>query len=53
MSKELFVPLTVSYCAKEMIRCVKKWKEFSCIISRFVKKKYSNTFTLIIDEKNT
>ena len=33
MSKELSIPPIASFCAKAMIRCFKKWKDSSCIIS--------------------
>ena len=37
MSKELSIPPIASFCAKAMIRCFKKWKDSSCIISHLVK----------------
>ena len=38
MSKELSIPPIASFCAMAMIRCFKKWKDSSCIISHLVKK---------------
>ena len=52
MSKELSIPPIASFCAKAMIRCFKKWKDSSCIISHLVKK-YTYTFSLFMDEKST